>query len=394
MYPSDAGSSVKSDFFTSSRNAYIRTGRWIGSESTHLQERYLLLDSAGVLSTGVYGGASVFNVSASGAITTALGVTATAGAFDGDSIRFDGTTVGTKLAYHSGLGASYWGALTSASLTSQGTISGVAGTFTGTLSANSAGGLQSNQSTFSMITSTVNTVNNGKVADSTSDYNVFGRMNIWNSSNQTSNILIDTGNIAPLTLSSYNYQTTGGGAFIQGNRYVGRVASPSAVRSGDVITGLFGAAYNGSALGNNTVAMRFFANQNHTVSAAGTYIDWGVTENNATSRSVSMILDRPNAKPRLTLGSVVGTSEGTIVADTTVMDNLVYSKGMVLSDSSFTINERSTTPTLPASNTQMHMYMKGDKVVWVINAAGTPRYYYFDATATSNQSIIYSATAP
>jgi hypothetical protein len=41
-----------------------------------------------------------------------------------------------------------------------------------------------------------------------------------------------------------------------------------------------------------------------------------------------------------------------------------------------------------------HMYMKGDKLIIQFNASGTAHYFYLDMTATSNQSWIYSATAP
>lgn len=56
---------------------------------------------------------------------------------------------------------------------------------------------------------------------------------------------------------------------------------------------------------------------------------------------------------------------------------------------------RETTATPPAGSTDAyHMYMKGDKLIIQFDAAGTPHYFYLDLTATTNQSWIYSATAP
>lgn len=55
--------------------------------------------------------------------------------------------------------------------------------------------------------------------------------------------------------------------------------------------------------------------------------------------------------------------------------------------------ETATTP--PAGSTDaFHMYMKGDKLIIQFDAAGTPHYFYLNLTATTNQSWIYSATAP
>jgi len=68
--------------------------------------------------------------------------------------------------------------------------------------------------------------------------------------------------------------------------------------------------------------------------------------------------------------------------------------GTVASDSSFTINERSDTPSIPTSNTQVKQYVKGDKLIWWFNAGGTAHYFYIDLTATADQQVIYSATEP
>ena len=54
------------------------------------------------------------------------------GSVDADSLRFNGTTIGTKLAYHSGLGASFWGNITT------GTINSGSLTTTGSLNINRA----------------------------------------------------------------------------------------------------------------------------------------------------------------------------------------------------------------------------------------------------------------
>lgn len=54
-----------------------------------------------------------------------------------------------------------------------------------------------------------------------------------------------------------------------------------------------------------------------------------------------------------------------------------------------------TTNTPPGGGADaFHMYMKGDKLIIQFNASSVAHYFYLDMTATTNQSWIYSATAP
>lgn len=54
------------------------------------------------------------------------------------------------------------------------------------------------------------------------------------------------------------------------------------------------------------------------------------------------------------------------------------------------MRETAVTPGAPSTDAY-HMYMKGDKL---IIQAGSAKYFYLDLTASTNQSWIYSATAP
>lgn len=56
--------------------------------------------------------------------------------------------------------------------------------------------------------------------------------------------------------------------------------------------------------------------------------------------------------------------------------------------------EQTVTPGTPTQDVASQLYMKGDKLIAAFNNGGTMRYFYLDLTATSNQSWIYSATAP
>lgn len=59
------------------------------------------------------------------------------------------------------------------------------------------------------------------------------------------------------------------------------------------------------------------------------------------------------------------------------------------------MRETTATPPIPGSAADAyHMYMKGDKLIIQFNTGGTLHYFYLDMTATTNQSWIYSATAP
>lgn len=91
------------------------------------------------------------------------------------------------------------------------------------------------------------------------------------------------------------------------------------------------------------------------------------------------------------------TIRGTLTVQSTGASSVggsLTATGAIKTDSSLTINERSTTPSLPTSNTQIKQYVKGDKLIWWFNAGGTAHYFYIDLTATANQQVLYSATEP
>jgi hypothetical protein len=110
------------------------------------------------------------------------------------------------------------------------------------------------------------------------------------------------------------------------------------------------------------------------------------------NKGLALNVNSSGAVPSSATDLAIGAT--TITTTASLSSGLITSHNNIVSDSSFTINERTTTPTYPTSNTQMRSYMKSDKIIWVINSAGTPRFYYFDATLTADQQIKYSATAP
>ena len=72
-------------------------------------------------------------------------------------------------------------------------------------------------------------------------------------------------------------------------------------------------------------------------------------------------------------------------------DALIDMRTQGSSGGSTFIRVRETTVTPPsAGNDAFHMYMKGDKFIITSNG----KYWYLDLTTSSNQSWIYSATAP
>ncbi len=64
------------------------------------------------------------------------------------------------------------------------------------------------------------------------------------------------------------------------------------------------------------------------------------------------------------------------------------------SAAAITIDEESATPANPTADSQLRVYMRGDKFVIQFNNAGTIRYFTIDLTATASQQVAHSTTAP
>ena len=64
--------------------------------------------------------------------------------------------------------------------------------------------------------------------------------------------------------------------------------------------------------------------------------------------------------------------------------------------SHLTVMERTTTPTAPTSADRVHMYSRGDKLVFQVwnTSAGAARYFTLDTQATTDQSLVFSTSAP
>lgn len=64
--------------------------------------------------------------------------------------------------------------------------------------------------------------------------------------------------------------------------------------------------------------------------------------------------------------------------------------------SHLTIMERTSTPTAPTAADRVHIYSRGDKLVVQVwnTTAGAARYFTLDTQATSDQSLVFSTTAP
>ena len=77
----------------------------------------------------------------------------------------------------------------------------------------------------------------------------------------------------------------------EARRSRGTIASPSAISSGDVLLGLFGAGYQTDQWSGNVAAIRILAAQNFTNTAAGTRIDFATTALDAASRTVRMQIE-------------------------------------------------------------------------------------------------------
>lgn len=212
-----------------------------------------------------------------GNFTNAKNITATAGYVDSDSTLDDGTTWRTSVAYHSGLGASSMGNISTGTINSNGnSITGGAGSFT--------------TGTFSGT--------------------------ITQNGNATGNLVINNSTGTPISVNVYSNSATTGAVY-QSNRARGTSnSSYSAIQSADVIGGMLGSgAYSASAFSGNTVAIRMLAAENYSATNQATYIDMATTAIGATSRTVDFLLRKVNALPELTIGDAFGTGKGNFYID-------------------------------------------------------------------------------
>ena len=63
-------------------------------------------------------------------------------------------------------------------------------------------------------------------------------------------------------------------------------------------------------------------------------------------------------------------------------------------DNAFTIDESTNTPANPTTGSQLGIYVRNDKLIFVFDNAGTVRYFSIDLTATASQQVAHSLTAP
>ena len=122
-------------------------------------------------------------------------------------------------------------------------------------------------------------------------------------------ISIDTSSVEALTVQRSNDGAIFGGAVL-GRKTRGTAAAPTAVMSGDVITGLYGSGWQtsgGGAWSANVAAIRFVSAENYSSVGYGTLIDYAVTAPGNTGRSVRFAMEydtfRPNANGAITLGT-------------------------------------------------------------------------------------------
>jgi hypothetical protein len=92
--------------------------------------------------------------------------------------------------------------------------------------------------------------------------------------------LVGTGNV--LNVDGYGDVSSTPGMLSRKAR--GTVSVPTAVQAGDILTAIIGAGHNGTAFGNNTVAILGLAESTHTTSSAATYLQFATAPSGATGR--------------------------------------------------------------------------------------------------------------
>ena len=155
-----------------------------------------------------------------------------------------------------------------------------------TSNANSCIIINSNNTLFTTDTILSSNLTVSNVANFQSSVNVVGQLTVSNAVN-----IIDTTNNI-FTLTEYNDTD---GAVIRGRRARGTVAVPTALQTGDTITGLRAFGYNGSSFVGQIGAVNIVASSNYSVGNTGTYIAFGTTSNNSSTTAERMrIADNGN----------------------------------------------------------------------------------------------------
>ncbi|MCD0470498.1 hypothetical protein [Flavobacterium sp. JAS] len=184
---------------------------------------------------------------------------------------------------------------------------------------------------------------------------------VWN--NSTKKLLIGTtltdavvniaseGAIDPLCLAMYNDDVSYG-ANIQGKRYAGTKALPTGVLSNMVLTGLYGAGWDGTTMSTNVAAIRCLSKENFTSTSKGTYIDFSTTSTGATARSEKM---RIEANGSVLINSITDNSlgklqvNGTITASPATIANQVVIKSQIDLKADLVSPPFTGTPTAPTA---------------------------------------------
>jgi hypothetical protein len=99
--------------------------------------------------------------------------------------------------------------------------------------------------------------------------------------------IVGTGNV----LNVDGYGDTGLTPGMLSRKARGTVSAPTAVTTSDILTAIIGAGHNGTAFGNNTVAVIGIAEGAHTTSSAPTAITFATTASGATGRTEKMRID-------------------------------------------------------------------------------------------------------
>ena len=180
-------------------------------------------------------------------------------------------------------------------------------------------------------------LNAGDATDSSSTSSLFGQWTINGVNSSTPTVkVIQTHNTSGEALNLVRYGAASAfGANIIGWRYGGTPSSPVAVGVDTVITGLYGAGYNGTSISNNVGAIRLLAREQFTTSSAPTYWDWAITQSGATTRGGVMALYYANGnRPELRIAAgPASTVNGNFRADSVILDNTIDAENMVIGTS-------------------------------------------------------------
>lgn len=155
------------------------------------------------------------------------------------------------------------------------------------------------------------------------------------------------------------------------------IESSGAVGIGNTFPGSFNAAANNLVVGTGTgnEGLTIYAQNN---SFASLYFADGTTG----SQQFAGWLDYNHSTNQMSLGTNGATALSVDSSGGLVLEKTVYFK------------EVASTPSVGTIDTVMNMYMKANKLIVQWNDNGTTKYFYLDGDATSDQSWIYTTTAP